>query len=201
MRLALEVESLDDVAKRIETLMRPVLPTGMLDKLKLLPMLAEVGGFFPKTVDAKKAPCKEVILRGEDVDVLKFPVLQTWPQDGGRFITLPCVVTRDPKSGKRNVGMYRMQVYDGKTTGMHWQRQKVAAEHLRERLRAETADAAGAVEMMALTAGGDGCRGQRGRRCADGTDEDSRRADGGGCGDWHRSGDDLQRDRARAARD
>ena len=153
MRLALEVESLEDVAKRIETLMRPVLPTGMLDKLKLLPMLAEVGGFFPKTVDAKKAPCKEVILRGEDVDVLKFPVLQTWPQDGGRFITLPCVVTRDPKSGKRNVGMYRMQVYDGKTTGMHWQRQKVAAEHLRERLRAETADAAGAVEMMALTAG------------------------------------------------
>ena len=131
MRLALEVESLEDVAKRIETLMRPVLPTGMLDKLKLLPMLAEVGGFFPKTVDAKKAPCKEVILRGEDVDVLKFPVLQTWPQDGGRFITLPCVVTRDPKSGKRNVGMYRMQVYDGKTTGMHWQRQKVAAEHLR----------------------------------------------------------------------
>ena len=154
MRLALEVESLEDVAKRIETLMRPVLPTGMLDKLKLLPMLAEVGGFFPKTVDAKKAPCKEVILRGEDVDVLKFPVLQTWPQDGGRFITLPCVVTRDPKSWKRNVGMYRMQVYDGKTTGMHWQRQKVAAEHLRERLRAETADAAGAVEMMALTAGG-----------------------------------------------
>jgi 4-hydroxy-3-polyprenylbenzoate decarboxylase len=154
MRLALEVGSLDDVAKRIETLMRPVLPTGMLDKLKMLPMLAEVGGFFPKTVDAKKAPCKEVILRGEDVDVLKFPVLQTWPQDGGRFITLPCVVTRDPKSGKRNVGMYRMQVYDGRTTGMHWQRQKVAAEHLRDRLRAETADAAGAVEMMALTAGG-----------------------------------------------
>jgi 4-hydroxy-3-polyprenylbenzoate decarboxylase len=154
MRLALEVDSLEDVAKRIETLMRPVLPTGMLDKLKLLPMLAEVGGFFPKTVDAKKAPCKEVILRGEDVDVLKFPVLQTWPQDGGRFITLPCVVTRDPKSGKRNVGMYRMQVYDGKTTGMHWQRQKVAAEHLRERLRAEATDAAGAVEMMALTAGG-----------------------------------------------
>ena len=62
-------------------------------------------------------------------------MLQCWPLDGGRFITLPCVVTRDPKSGKRNVGMYRMQVYDGQTTGMHWQRQKVAAEHLRERLR------------------------------------------------------------------
>ncbi len=154
MRLALEVDSLDDVAKRIETLIHPVAPVGMMDKLKMLPMLAEVGGFFPKTVSAKNAPCKEVILRGEDVDVLKFPVLKTWPEDGGRYITLPCVVTRDPKGGKRNVGMYRMQVYDGKSTGMHWQRQKVAAEHMRERLRAEAGDAAAAVEMMALTAGG-----------------------------------------------
>jgi len=154
MRLALEVDSLDDVAKRIETLLHPVAPTGIMDKLKLLPMLAEVGGFFPKTIDARKAPCKEVLLRGEDVDVLKFPVLQTWPQDGGRFITLPCVVTRDPRSGKRNVGMYRMQVYDGKTTGMHWQRQKVAAEHARDHMRAAAEDAAGEVEIMALTAGG-----------------------------------------------
>jgi 4-hydroxy-3-polyprenylbenzoate decarboxylase len=154
MRLALEVESLDDVAKRIETLMHPVMPTGMLDKLKLLPTLTEIGGFFPKMINTKRAPCKEVILHGEDVDLLKFPVLQTWPHDGGRFITLPCVVTRDPKSGKRNVGMYRMQVYDGKTTGMHWQRQKVAAEHARDRMRAAATDKAGEVEMMALTAGG-----------------------------------------------
>ena len=108
-----------------------------MDKLKLLPMLAEVGSFFPKVISAKDAPCKQVIHRGEDVriDLLKLPVLTTWPQDGGRFITLPCVITRDPKSGKRNVGMYRMQVYDGQTTGMHWQRQKVAAEHMRDRLR------------------------------------------------------------------
>ena len=154
MRLALEVDSLDDIAKRIETLLRPVVPTGILDKLKLLPMLAEVGSFFPKTIDARKAPCKEVILHGDEIDVLKFPVLQTWPQDGGRFITLPCVTTRDPKSGKRNLGMYRMQVYDRTTTGMHWQRQKNAAEHLRDRLRAATLDEAGKVELMALTAGG-----------------------------------------------
>jgi 4-hydroxy-3-polyprenylbenzoate decarboxylase len=154
MRMALGVESLDDVADRISTLIHPVAPTSMMDKLKLLPMLAEVGGYFPKTISAKGAPCKEVILKGEDVDVLKFPVLQTWPQDGGRFITLPCVVTRDPKSGKRNVGMYRVQVYDGKTTGVHWQRQKVAAEQARDRIRAATEDVAGAVEMMALTAGG-----------------------------------------------
>jgi len=154
MRMALEVESLDDVAKRIETLIHPVAPVGLMDKLKMLPMLAEVGGFFPKTIDRKNAPCKEVVLLGDDVDVLKFPVLKTWPQDGGQFITLPCVVTRDPSSGKRNVGMYRMQVYDGKTTGMHWQRQKVAAEHARDRMRAASDDAAGMVEIMALTAGG-----------------------------------------------
>ncbi len=154
MRLALEVDSLDDVAKRIETLLHPVAPSGIMDKLKMLPMLAEVGSFFPKTVDARKAPCKEVVLRGEQIDVLQFPILQTWPQDGGRFITLPCVTTRDPKSGKRNLGMYRMQVYDGKTTGMHWQRQKNAAEHLRERLRATTSARADEVELMALTAGG-----------------------------------------------
>jgi 4-hydroxy-3-polyprenylbenzoate decarboxylase len=157
MRLALDVTSLDDVAKRIETLLHPVAPVGLLDKLKMLPMLAEVGGFFPKRLEgsaARNAPCKDVVLRGADVDVLKFPVLQTWPKDGGPFITLPCVITRDPRSGKRNVGMYRMQVYDGQTTGMHWQRQKVAAEHFRDLMRAATMDAAGAVEMMALTAGG-----------------------------------------------
>ena len=154
MRMALEVETLDEIAKRIEVLLHPQAPTGLMDKLKMLPMLAEVGGLFPKVVDRKNAPCKEVILRGDDVDVLKFPVLKTWPGDGGRFITLPCVVTRDPKSGKRNVGMYRMQVYDGKTTGMHWQRQKVAAEHFRERMREATEDVAGAVDVMALTAGG-----------------------------------------------
>jgi 4-hydroxy-3-polyprenylbenzoate decarboxylase len=154
MRMALEVETLDEIAKRIEVLLHPTPPTGLMDKLKMLPMLAEVGGLFPKVVDKKNAPCKEVVLLGDDVDVLKFPVLQTWPGDGGRFITLPCVVTRDPKSGKRNVGMYRMQVYDGKTTGMHWQRQKVAAEHFRERMREATEDVAGAVDVMALTAGG-----------------------------------------------
>ncbi|HEY0308829.1 MAG TPA: UbiD family decarboxylase domain-containing protein, partial [Acidobacteriaceae bacterium] len=117
MKLALDVDSLDEIAKRIEELMQTKSPTGFLDKLKMLPKLAEVGAFFPKTIAAKDAPCKQVILRGADVDVLKFPVLQCWPGDGGRFITLPCVVTRDAKNGKRNVGMYRMQVYDGQTTG------------------------------------------------------------------------------------
>jgi len=105
-----------------------------------------MGKFFPKLVSAKDAPCKQVILR-ENFSVLDFPILQCWPQDGGRFITLPCVITRDPRSpaGKRNVGMYRMQVYDGQTTGMHWQRQKVAAEHYRERLRQSAEAGSGAA--------------------------------------------------------
>ena len=79
-------------------------------------------------------PCKEVIKK-ENFSLLDFPILQCWPQDGGRFITLPCVITRDPKTGKRNTGMYRIQVYDATTAGMHWQRQKVAAEHYRDLLR------------------------------------------------------------------
>ena len=154
MKLALGVDSLDDVAGRIRALLDLKLPGGFMDKLKMLPMLAEIGNFFPKTIVAKDASCKEVILR-ENFSVLDFPVLQCWPLDGGRFITLPCVVTRDPKTGKRNVGMYRMQVYDGQTTGMHWQRQKNAAEHLRERLRAAAGTTAAAhVSAMAETAGG-----------------------------------------------
>jgi 4-hydroxy-3-polyprenylbenzoate decarboxylase len=154
MKLALGVDSLDDVAGRIRALLDLKLPGGFMDKLKMLPMLAEIGNFFPKAIAAKDASCKEVILR-ENFSVLDFPVLQCWPLDGGRFITLPCVVTRDPKTGKRNVGMYRMQVYDGQTTGMHWQRQKNAAEHLRERLRAAAGTTAAAhVSAMAETAGG-----------------------------------------------
>jgi 4-hydroxy-3-polyprenylbenzoate decarboxylase len=154
MKMALETDSLDAIADRIRTLIKPQTPTSFMDKLKMLPMLAEVGSFFPKVVAAKDAPCKQVVRRGEEVNLLELPILKTWPQDGGRFITLPCVVTRDPKSGKRNVGMYRMQVYDGKTTGMHWQRQKVAAEHMRERLREASPDSAARVDLMALTAGG-----------------------------------------------
>jgi 4-hydroxy-3-polyprenylbenzoate decarboxylase len=174
MHLALETDSLDAIADRIRVLLRPEPPTSLLDKIKLLPKLAEIGNFFPKVIDRKDAACKEVIHRnvadgGKGIDLTQLPVLTTWPQDAGPFITLPCVVTRDPKSGKRNVGMYRMQVYDGQTAGMHWQRQKNAAEHLRDHLRnaAGTATKPGAasyaqrrvgsdaaVDIMALTAGG-----------------------------------------------
>jgi 4-hydroxy-3-polyprenylbenzoate decarboxylase len=159
MKLALDVDSLDEIAIRIRTLLKPPTPTGFLSKLKMLPMLAEVGSFFPKVIDKANAACKEVILKGDQVDLSRLPVLTTWPQDGGPFITLPCVITKGPDDaegnpGKRNVGMYRMQVYDKNSTGMHWQRQKNAAEQLRDRARATTQDRAGAVELMALTSGG-----------------------------------------------
>jgi 4-hydroxy-3-polyprenylbenzoate decarboxylase len=167
MRMALEVDALDEVAERIRGFMDVKSPQGFLDKVKMLPMLAEMGKFFPKTVGT--GPCKEVIKR-DNFSLLDFPVLQCWPKDGGRFITLPCVITRDPKTGKRNVGMYRMQIYDERTAGMHWQRQKVAAEHYRDRLRnAASSDSlraereaeprlpsskSAAVDIMARSSGG-----------------------------------------------
>src|SRR6202041_3433424 len=152
--LALGVNKVDEIAERISGLINMKPPTGgFLDKLKMLPQLGELTNAFPKTVSAKDAACKEVILK-ENFDLNAFPILKCWPQDGGRFITLPCVITRDPKTGKRNMGMYRMQVYDGQTTGMHWQRQKQAAEQLRERLRLATESPSARVSMMAETSGG-----------------------------------------------
>jgi len=168
MRLALEVDTLDEIAERIRGFMDVKSPQGFLDKVKMLPMLAEMGKFFPKTVAT--GPCKEVIKR-DNFSLLDFPILQCWPKDAGRFITLPCVITRDPKTGKRNVGMYRMQIYDGRTTGMHWQRQKVAAEHYRDAIRnavvssnhvgkdafvrpAGRSPSAAAVDIMARSSGG-----------------------------------------------
>jgi 4-hydroxy-3-polyprenylbenzoate decarboxylase len=163
MALALGVDRLDEIAERITGLLNIKPPTGMLDKLKMLPQLGALTSAFPKTVSAKDARCKEVILK-DNFDLNQFPILKCWPHDGGPFITLPLVHTKDPRTGKRNVGMYRMQVFDGQTTGMHWQRQKVAAEHYREALRAavsSNAEAEGVygpkgarVAAMAESAGG-----------------------------------------------
>jgi 4-hydroxy-3-polyprenylbenzoate decarboxylase len=159
MAMALGVDRLEEIAERIKGLMNVKAPEGLFDKLKMLPQLGALTSAFPKTVSAKEARCKEVILK-DGFDLNQFPILKCWPLDGGRFITLPCVHTRDPRNGKRNIGMYRMQVYDGQTTGMHWQRQKVAAEHYREALRNAAAGAADAdprtarVTAMAESAGG-----------------------------------------------
>ncbi len=151
MALALGVEKLDEIAERIHGLMNVKAPEGLMDKLKMLPQLGALTSAFPKTVSAKDAPCKEVIRR-EGFDLNWLPILKCWPHDGGRFITLPCVHTRDPRTGKRNIGMYRMQVYDGQTTGMHWQRQKVAAEHYREAMRRAAAAAAAEDGSMSAEA-------------------------------------------------
>jgi len=162
MNMALGVESLDEIAERLRMFMDVKSPQGLLDKIKMLPMLADLGKFFPKTVAT--GPCKEVIKK-EKFSLLDFPILQCWPKDAGRFITLPCVISRDPRTGKRNVGMYRMQVYDERTAGMHWQRQKVGAEHYREAMRRAAAVHAPvasrqspAVEVMAEGAAGEGAR-------------------------------------------
>ncbi len=128
MCLALEVNELKEVADRISGYLDFKTPEGLLDKLKMLPKLGELGAFFPKVV--KSGPCQEVVKR-EGFSLLDFPIIQCWPQDGGRYITFPLVFTRNPETGKRNVGVYRMQVFDERTTGMHWQTQKHGAEHFR----------------------------------------------------------------------
>ena len=127
MHLALECESLDAMAEHIETFLEVKKPGGIIDKLKLLPKLARMANIFPKTVTS--APCQEVVHEGDDVDLSLMPVLTTWPEDAGPFITLPLVITKNPRTGMRNMGMYRMQVFDKNTTGMHWHRHKGGAYH------------------------------------------------------------------------
>ena len=153
MNMALEVNSLDEVANRIRGFMDVKSPQGFLDKMKMLPQLAEMGKFFPKEVST--GPCKEVI-RKDNFSLNQFPILQCWPKDAGRFITLPCVITRDPKTGKRNVGTYRLQVYDEKTPARIGKGRKLRAEHYREAAAARPAGGKGsaAVDIMARTSGG-----------------------------------------------
>src|SRR5580765_4451799 len=127
MCLALGVKSLDDLATEINALMTPQMPEGLLDAIKMLPMVNRLRDLMPKTVS--EAPCQEVVRKDGSLDEL--PILKCWPEDGGRFITLPLVFTKDPESGMRNIGTYRMQVFDGRTTGMHWQRHKGGAQHHR----------------------------------------------------------------------
>src|SRR5262245_22215323 len=127
MCLALGVKSLDDIGKEIEELMTPPAPSGLIDALKLLPTVGRLKDLMPRTV--KDAPCQGVVQKDDTLDGL--PILTCWPEDGGPFITLPLVFTRDPETGVRNIGTYRMQVFDQRTTGMHWQRHKGGAQHHR----------------------------------------------------------------------
>ena len=153
MCLALGVDSLDEIGGRIQKLLELEAPGSLWEGIKMLPQVAELTAFAPKYV--KSGTCKEVILKdGFSLD--GFPVLKCWPGDGGRFITLPLVFTKNPKTGKQNVGMYRMQVYDGRTTGMHWHIHKHGARDYadasRESDRIEVAVAIGADPAVVYSA-------------------------------------------------
>ena len=131
MAWALGVEHIDELTDRIRKLLALVQspPTGLMDKVRTLGDLVGFARTQPKTVG--RAPCQQVVLTGEEADLNLLPALKCWPMDAGRFITLPLVISRDPISGRRNVGIYRMQIYDSHTAGMHWQTHKVGAHHYR----------------------------------------------------------------------
>ena len=130
MALALGVASLDELPARIERLVGEVMsPKGsFVQKIGALPLLGEAARWFPKRMRGRGA-CQQVVRTGGDASLDLLPVLKCWPADGGRFVTLPMVNTADPATGAVNVGMYRMQVFDGRTTGMHWHMHKTGAKH------------------------------------------------------------------------
>ncbi|MDA8145374.1 MAG: menaquinone biosynthesis decarboxylase [Thermaerobacter sp.] len=152
IELALGTQDLTGLGEELARMAQPPEPpAGLLDKLKALPKLAQLASFFPKVV--KSAPVQEVV--EEDPDLTALPVLKCWPADAGRFVTLPLVATRDPLTGRRNLGMYRLQVYDRRTTGMHWHMHKDGAEHLRRsggRLEAAVALGGDPATIYAATA-------------------------------------------------
>lgn len=132
MALALGVSDPKEIGDRIEDLLKipQKMGKGFLSQLSLLPRLKEFTTYPPKKV--KKAPAQEVVLTGQSVDLYKFPALTCWPEDGGPFITLPMVITRDKETGMHNMGMYRMQVFEKNRTGMHWHIHKGGASHYRQ---------------------------------------------------------------------
>lgn len=131
MSLALSCGDFEEHAERLAALLQPEIPKGPIAALKALPALfQEVKTVPPKTVD--RGVCQEVVMEGDEVDLTQLPVLTCWPEDAGPFVTLPLVFTYDPNTGKRNVGMYRIQVFDKNTTGMHWQMHKTGMRHMEE---------------------------------------------------------------------
>ncbi len=148
MCLALGVKKLDDIAREIEKLFHLLSSPkeNLLDKLKLLPKLGEFAGYMPK-VKKGRGECQEVILTAPDITQL--PVITCWPKDGGPFVTLPVIHTKDIENGQRNVGMYRMQVLSSNTTGMHWHKHKVSAKHFNGYKKA------GKLMPVAVALGGD----------------------------------------------
>ena len=131
MALSLGVRDLDDIGVRITELVQMKVPDGLMGKLSMLPKLLEIGKFPPR-VKSGAAPCQAVVWKGADIDLSKLPIITCWPEDGGPYITLPMVISKDPVRGIRNVGMYRVQQMGRDTLAMHWQRHKVGAAHWRE---------------------------------------------------------------------
>jgi 4-hydroxy-3-polyprenylbenzoate decarboxylase len=131
MAISLGVDDLDEVGTRITNLLELKVPEGFVAKLALLPRLLEIGRFPPR-VRSGTPPCQDVVWRDDAVDLDRLPLMKCWPEDGGAYITFPMVITRDPKRGIRNVGMYRIMQTGRRTLAMHWQRHKVGAAHWRE---------------------------------------------------------------------
>ncbi len=129
MAMALGVDSLDDVSERMTALIDLKPPTSFRESLRMLPQVAQIRNFPPRTVS--KAPVHDVVLRGDEVDLTRLPIIKCWPEDGGKFITLPQVITRNPETGAQNLGMYRMQLIDRNTTFLHAQTHHDTARHLR----------------------------------------------------------------------
>ncbi len=156
MNLALGVEDIEDIPKQIERYLKLAPPATLMDKIKLLPMLLEAAHFPPKTVGSSQAACQEVVHTGDAVDLGKIPVLQCWPNDAGRFITFPIVVNRSADNKLRNVGLYRMQVYDKHITALHWHIHKDGAqffhEFRRQKKKMEVAVAIGADPAVCYSA-------------------------------------------------
>ena len=123
-----DVASEKELTGRIEPLLNLEQPTGLMDKARALWKLKDLAGILPKSV--KKAPCQKHVIEGPDIDLDTFPVMKCWPEDAGRFITLPAVITKDPVTGRQNIGMYRMQVIDRNRTAMHWHPSKGGDVHL-----------------------------------------------------------------------
>ena len=134
--IALGVNNLDQLSARIKTYFDFNPPKTLKQAFKMLPMAFEAFKFFPRSYRKGTPPCQQVVLKDDQVDLSILPVIQCWPKDAGRFITLPLVITKSLKTGKHNMGMYRMQIYDKNTTGMHWHIHKDGAHYFNEYVQA-----------------------------------------------------------------
>ena len=151
MCLAFGVDRLDDVAHKLSDILEMQPPSGLIDKVRGLQKLKSIADSMPDTV--RRGPVQEIVLRGDEVDLGVLPIQRCWPGDPAPFITLPAVITRDPATGGRNVGMYRMQVIDARTTFMHWQVHKDGrADWLAAGGRIEVAVALGLDPVTAYSA-------------------------------------------------